>query len=97
MRPRGSLAGPVEYLEFHLGEQVSNVCEAQWITQVGTIAAEVAHGFSPGQNREFRQLDVHYLTKDLPQHAFGKRHNVCLIDERSLYINLRKFRLAVSA
>ena len=47
--------------------------------------------------RELAEIHIQHLLEQLANHAFGQAHDVSLIEEAGFDIDLRKFRLTVSA
>jgi hypothetical protein len=50
-----------------------------------------------GHARELAQLDVHHVAEHFLRHVFGDVHDLVLVQERGLDIDLGEFRLAVGA
>lgn len=75
-----------------------NILDRKPKAQIRFIGTVLIHRLPPCHTLDRRRnIIIHNFFKDTPKQPFPDRHNIVLLNEGHLQINLRKFRLTVRA
>ena len=86
-----------EDLEVHTAHQVIDIDQLQRDAQVRLVGTEALHGFGIRHGREVAQLDIQHFLVETTDHGLGHAHDVLLVDEAGLEVDLGEFRLTIGA
>ena len=89
--------GHAEHLEVHIGHHIGEFCEFHAHAQIRFVRAKAVHRLAISHHRKLTQVRVEHRFEDVADHALEHVANVLLAHEGCFDINLREFRLAVSA